>query len=465
MPIVIWWIRRDLRIQDNQALYSALQTGLSVLPVYILDPKILNHTAPHRHAFLFEGIDSLQKDIAQLNGKLVIKHGDPLEVLKTLVAEKDAVRIFCEADFTPYAIQRDERIARELPLSVVGAPTILHPASVIKMDGTPYAVFTPYSKKWREQFLAKPISIQLLENIFAQIQTESTPLPGYIPGKYFVPGEKAAQESLSQFLGGQVYQYHQNRNRLDLDGTSRLSPYLKFGMVSARQAAWMVRQKLITNSPSSELEGCETWLNELIWRDFYSAILYYHPNVLHQAFQAKYRNLDWRYAPDDLERWKLGQTGYPVVDAGMRQLLQTGWMHNRARMITASFLVKDLLINWQEGEAWFMQQLVDGDPASNNGGWQWTAGVGTDAAPYFRIFNPTTQGKKFDPTGNYIRTWLPELAGVPNAYIHQPEQMPLDVQQQVGCVIGRNYPKPMVDHAIARERCLQVYRQQKPADG
>ena len=245
---------------------------------------------------------------------------------------------------------------------------------------------------------------------------------------------------------------------MDLEGTSQLSPYFRFGMLSARRAANEVFQLIHSARDANSLKGCQTWLNELIWREFYTSILYHFPNVQKEAFQEKMRGISWRQSEEDLQRWKDGLTGYPVVDAAMRQLSQTGWMHNRARMIAASFLVKDLLINWQEGESWFMENLLDGDPASNNGGWQWTAGVGTDAAPYFRIFNPVSQGKKFDPRGDYVRRYLPELRKVPAQFIHEPWLMPLDVQQAAGAIIGRDYPGPMVDHSKVRIQTLAAYK-------
>ncbi len=247
---------------------------------------------------------------------------------------------------------------------------------------------------------------------------------------------------------------------MDLEGTSQLSPYLRLGMLSARQAAWAARQVSDFAETMTDREGVETWLNELIWREFYVSILFHFPFVRSKAFKAGFRQIHWRVDQAGLAAWKSGLTGYPVVDAAMRQLKATGWMHNRARMITASFLTKDLLIDWREGERFFMQQLLDGDPASNNGGWQWTAGTGTDAAPYFRVFNPVLQGQKFDPQGNYVRQWVPELAKVPTKILHTPWEMPLEIQKQVDCLIGRDYPAPIVDHAMARKRVLQAYKGQ-----
>ena len=290
---------------------------------------------------------------------------------------------------------------------------------------------------------------------------DSAPIPKSEPLPGFPAGEGKARQRLQSFTHNCIGSYTNDRNRLDLDGTSALSPYLRFGMLSAHQAWASARETLAQAETSEARRGIETWINELIWREFYNAILYHFPDVRKHAFRPAMRNIVWRNAKDDLSAWQTGHTGYPIVDAAMRQLLHTGWMHNRGRMIAASFLVKDLLINWQEGERWFMQHLVDGDPAANNGGWQWTAGVGTDAAPYFRIFNPILQSKKFDPQGAYIRHWVPELTQVPDKYIHEPWLMPSDVQQASACKIGKDYPLPIVDHQQARQRTLEAYAQAK----
>jgi deoxyribodipyrimidine photo-lyase len=290
--------------------------------------------------------------------------------------------------------------------------------------------------------------------------TEPT-LPSGVP---FLPGEAEAQRRLATFGQGEkapVFRYAGGRNRMDLAGTSGLSPYLRFGMVSARQAAATARGAL-EHAPNAEArKGAETWLNELIWREFYLTILYHFPQVRGASFRPEYDQIAWVNDEAAFAAWQEGRTGYPVVDAAMRQLKESGWMHNRARMIVASFLVKDLLIDWRWGERWFMQHLVDGDPGANNGGWQWTAGTGTDAAPYFRIFNPVLQSEKYDPDGEYIRQWVPELADVPHKFIHAPWEMPTEVQKEAGCLIGRDYPEPIIDHKQARERTLAAYGQVK----
>jgi deoxyribodipyrimidine photo-lyase len=254
-----------------------------------------------------------------------------------------------------------------------------------------------------------------------------------------------------------MYEYASGRDRQDMEGTSKLSPYLRFGMLSPKQAVTMALRAMQTAPDAVSQKGAEIWLNELIWREFYLHILYHFPLVRRKNFRMQH--VGWVNNEADFAAWCAGRTGYPVVDAAMRQLVESGWMHNRSRMIVASFLTKDLLIDWRWGERFFMQHLIDGDPAANNGGWQWTAGTGTDAVPYFRIFNPITQSLKHDPDGAYIRRWVPELSGVPTEYIHEPWKMPADVQRGSGCVIGVDYPPPIVDHAAVKERTLRAYQQ------
>jgi deoxyribodipyrimidine photo-lyase len=334
------------------------------------------------------------------------------------------------------------------------------PSEIIKADETPYTVFTPFSKAWLAHAwfgdpLPAPEWIPTLAAVVSEDIPANPPLSTQIP---FQAGETEAQRRLDAFIENAVYSYGDERNRMDLAGTSGLSPYLRFGMLSARQAVAAARQAEAQAADAESRRSAETWLNELIWREFYIAILYHFPSVRQTAFRPALRNLSWVNDLDDFDTWAQGRTGYPVVDAAMRQLLQTGWMHNRARMIAASFLTKDLLVDWRWGERHFMQHLIDGDPAANNGGWQWTAGTGTDAAPYFRIFNPVTQSLKFDPDGAFIRRFVPELVNVPTEFIHTPWKMPSDLQTQIGCQIGEDYPAPIVDHKLARERVLSVYK-------
>ncbi len=458
MKSVIWWIRRDVRLEDNPALQASLQTGLPVILLFILDPNLLQDPPTQRQSFLFQALQNLDEALHQLGNRLLICRGNPLKVLQQIMQEIPVDAIFAEEDYSPYAITRDTQIQNALPLKLVLGLVIHHPLQVLKADGTPYTIFTPFSKVWKA----------LLKNVITYPSPENLPSPDHpLPGislpetialSYFPASTSEANHRLEIFIQGPIFEYSQGRNLLDQPGTSTLSPYLRFGLLSIRTAYQAALKALESAILAEEKKGVETWINELIWREFYISILYNFPNVLQEAFYQHRRNIPWRYEPDELNAWQNGLTGYPVVDACMRQLNETGWMHNRGRMIVASFLTKDLLHNWQLGEGYFMQQLVDGDPAANNGGWQWTAGVGTDAAPYFRIFNPILQSKKFDPQGKFIRQWIPELSKVPQQYIHEPWTMPKDVQQQCGCIIGKHYPAPIVDHAIVKERVLQAFQ-------
>ncbi|MEJ5239820.1 MAG: deoxyribodipyrimidine photo-lyase [Anaerolineales bacterium] len=464
MRIVIWWLRRDLRLSDNPALHAAIKNGERVIPCFILDPLLLNgpKTSSKRRDFLLNGLAALDAELRRRGSYLVIRYGDPLTELGRLLNETGAQAIYAEADFSPFARRRDGRIAAVLPLHLVGGPTLRHPKEMLKPDGTPYTVFTPFKKAWLQQPLPTPADLlPAPKRIITPSGISSLSLPAIKTSAIFPPGELEAQRRLERFLSDGIAEYAEKRDRLDIEATSGLSPYLRFGMLSVQQAVVSALRSLQEGAG----KGAETWLSELIWREFYVSILYHFPQVLKRNFRREYDGIPWLNKSEDFAAWKSGQTGYPVVDAAMRQLAATGWMHNRARMIVASFLVKDLLIDWRWGEAWFMQQLVDGDPAANNGGWQWTAGVGTDAAPYFRIFNPVMQSMKFDPQGRFIRRWVPELQNVPDEYIHEPWKMPLHVQHRAGCRLGRDYPLPIVDHEMARQRVLQAFSQAQRAVG
>lgn len=457
----IWWIRRDLRLHDNQALQAAWQSGGRVVPVFIQDAQLLGPAAPLRKAFLWAGLHALDAGLRRLGSRLILRTGDPLDVLQQVMQETGAGHIYTEEDYSPYALRRDRRVAAALPLSLLPGVTVLHPGSVRKPDGRPYTVFTPFSRAWKAGAVSlitalSPLPAPQHLDSPGELASEAWPAIEDAPG--FPSGELEAQRRLESFCAWPLYAYADRRNRLDLDGTSALSPYLRFGMISARQALLSAQAARWATDERGEQISVDTWVNELIWREFYIAILYHFPEVLRAAFQPGMRQINWRDAPWELQAWKDGLTGYPVVDAAMRQLRQTGWMHNRGRMIVASFLVKDLLVNWQEGERWFMRNLVDGHPAANNGGWQWVAGVGTDAAPYFRIFNPVLQGQKFDPAGEYVRRWVPELAQVPAKWIHRPWEMPAQVQRACGVQIGKDYPLPVIDRAAVRERTLSAYQ-------
>jgi deoxyribodipyrimidine photo-lyase len=468
MTRAIWWIRRDLRITDNQALASALEHAKEVIPAFILDQRLLtsDYAGSKRVSFLLEGLRYLEADLQARGSRLILRQGDPRQELAALMAESGAELVFAEQDVSPYARHRDARVAQHVPLNLVTGLTVHPPGSILKANGAPYTVFTPFSRSWKAMPLPGADAILTAPQVILTptgLPSQPVPtVPALPPGVPFLPGEAEAQRRLRHFVGGvqpAIHNYAEGRNRLDLAGTSTLSPYLRFGMLSARQAAVAAREATELAPNAQARKGAQIWLNELIWREFYVAILFHFPAVRGQSFRPEYDRIGWDNDEKAFTAWCEGRTGYPVVDAAMRQLAQTGWMHNRARMIVASFLVKDLLIDWRWGERWFMQHLVDGDPAANNGGWQWTAGTGTDAAPYFRIFNPVLQGQKSDPQGAYVREWLPELARVPDRFIHQPWTMPKEDQQKADCRIGRDYPPPIVEHAQARQRTLAAYAQ------
>jgi deoxyribodipyrimidine photo-lyase len=457
MKPVIWWIRRDFRLQDNQALARALSHSSIVIPLFILDPHFVKIEGQSRRSFLFNAISSLNSDLLDRGSRLILREGDPVNELRSVLIESGAEKIFAEQDFSPYAKHRDSIVAMELPAEFVPGLTIFPPGSVQKADGTPYTIFTPFKHAWKSlPSPGHPLKAPI--RFTTPLQLKSLKITPNNSAAYFPASETEAEKRFEHFISDHLSAYRTDRDRMDLSGTSNLSPYLKFGLISARKLAFIAKDYSDKSENEDVKKSTEAWLSELVWRDFYYSILDQFPFVLRRAFRESYMGIPWRTSKNDLDAWKNGLTGFPIVDAGMRQLRETGWMHNRARMITASFLAKDLLINWQEGEKWFMAHLIDGDSASNNGGWQWCAGTGTDAAPYFRIFNPILQGKKFDPMGKYIRRWLPELICVPDKYIHSPWEMPQDMQSMVGFHVGKDYPKPIVDHAKARERALAAYR-------
>ncbi len=469
---VIWWIRRDLRLGHNPVLQAALETGASVIPLFILDEHLLRSrfVGEKRLAFLYGGLSALDNDLRRHDSILILRQGDPLQVLTALVAETGSSRIFAEPDYSPYAARRDRSVDQVLPLQWVGSPAALPPGFVHKPGGDPYTIFTPFSRAWKEIYLVSSprseqkdsASTHSLGSSQQILQMQSFGLP-HLPLPYsYQPGEAEATRRMEQFTSpgdpdAPIYSYGQNRDILALDGTSTLSPYIRFGMLSIRRVVTAANAAIQAAPDPPARRSAETWLNELIWRDFYIHILAHFPHVRQRNFGQK--NVKWRNDPADFQAWANGQTGYPLVDAAMRQLYQTGWMPNRARMIAASFLTKDLLVDWRMGEKWFMQHLLDGDPASNNGGWQWTAGTGVDAAPYFRVFNPILQSQKHDPHGRYIRRWVPELVDIPDDYIHKPWEMPPDLQREHRVLIGMNYPDPIVDHNYIRQRFLAAFRQ------
>ncbi|NWF68852.1 MAG: deoxyribodipyrimidine photo-lyase [Chloroflexi bacterium] len=462
---VIHWFRRDLRLSDNRALSAALSAGVPVIPLFVFDSRIYKsqRSGAPRLAFLLRALHALDDTLRQHNSRLLIRFGTPPEALRDLVSETNAQAVYCNDDYTPYAQERDRELKATLsvPLHLYDDLLLLAPGQVNKDDGDPFMVFTPFKKRWLS--LPKmPFEPDLPPGRFHPLDgIDGKALPTLAELGFAetiaVPdaSESQARRLLLGFTSNSIYRYNEGRNRLAADwqhdpvnGSSFLSPYLHLGILSIRHA-YGLAQAAQDKAPDKEsADAVEAWISELIWRDFYNHILFYFPHVLKHNFRREYNALQWRHAPAELQAWKAGMTGYPVVDAAMRQLNATGWMPNRARMIVASFLCKDLLIDWREGEQYFMQHLIDGDTAANNGGWQWTAGTGTDAQPYFRIFNPISQSMKFDPEGTYLRRWLPELRDIPNDYIHAPWEAPTP---------PAGYPAPLVEHNFARKRTMEAF--------
>lgn len=425
--INIYWFRRDLRLHDNHGLYHALKDDFPVFPVFIFDKSILDLLeikSDKRVEFIYNSLEGMQKQLVKMGSSLNVYYGFPTDVFKLLIDKYDVQKIIVNHDYEPYAIKRDQEIGalvKEAGVSFYDYKdqVIFEKNEIVKDDGRPYSVFTPYSKKWKSKldypFLDKYDTEKHLTNLYKQSEKTLPTLEeiGFKRTHAFFPDSRVSNEVISKYVAQRDYPA--------VHGTSRLSVHLRFGTISIRSL--VSRAKDIS----------ETFLNELIWREFYQMILWHFPKIADgKAFKADYDFIEWRNNEDEFSKWCSGQTGYPIVDAGMRELNETGFMHNRVRMITASFLCKHLLIDWRWGEAYFAEKLLDFDLASNNGGWQWVAGSGCDAAPYFRIFNPRLQTEKFDPQLKYIRKWVPEFESF-------------------------TYPRPIVDHEFARKRCLEVF--------
>jgi deoxyribodipyrimidine photo-lyase len=479
MQPIIHYFRRDLRLQDNTALAAAAHdSDGAAIPLFILDERLLNpqgrFSSAARVQFLLESLRVLDDALRQRGSALVVRRGDPQHELLRIVQESGAQAVYWNRDYSPYAMARDTALVRimEEASCVVKQfkdAMIAEPDELLTKQDTPYMVFTPYARKWQQRLDEQGVEMADIPDLrLPAAQMPATlPIPeladlGLHTNQQAIPGgEQHGWDCLQTFTDLRhrhtISGYDSERDILALPATSRLSAHLRLGTVSPRAC---VRAALDVQQRHAEAAtGVQSWLNELAWRDFYMQILSHFPHVLRGAFKQQYDALQWENDPALFAAWCEGRTGYPIVDAAMRQLNQEAWMHNRARMIVASFLTKDLLIDWRWGERYFMQQLVDGDPAANNGGWQWAAGTGTDAQPYFRIFNPTSQGQKFDPQGAYVRHYLPELANVPEKFIHEPWKMPRQAQQRAGVQVGRDYPAPIVDHAVQRKRALVLYQE------
>ncbi|MDT7833417.1 deoxyribodipyrimidine photo-lyase [Flavobacteriaceae bacterium S356] len=426
--VVVFWFRRDLRLDDNTALFHALNSGIPVLPIFIFDPDILSKLPKDdaRVTFIYETLDQLNRTLKKQGKAIAIYHGTPLKIFNEILKEHDVSAIYTNHDYEPYAKERDNSIrefsrSRSINFHSFKDQVIFEKNEVVKPNGTPYVVYTPYSKKWLEKYqMTTPktnTSANMIEHFLTSKDNPQVSLQdlGFTPSKV-----KVASFHLDSLL---IDEYEATRNFPALDQTSKLGTHLRFGTVSIRRIVAKAAKQY--NS---------TFLKELIWREFFMQILWHFPQTTDTCFRPKYERLEWRNNEEEFKKWCEGMTGYPLVDAGMRQLNQTGFMHNRVRMLVGSFLCKHLLIDWRWGEAYFAEKLHDYEMASNVGNWQWVAGCGVDAAPYFRIFNPTTHIQKFDKNLVYIKKWVPEFQEF-------------------------TYPPPMVEHTFARERCLKMYKE------
>ncbi len=481
-PVIIWF-RQDLRLANQLALSAAASTGQPVIPLYILDnvtPGTWAHGGASRW-WLDKSLASLAASLENLGSRLILRQGGAAAVLTTLAEETGASAVYTQAAYEPWASTLEHHIHAELATRGVAfkrmaGAVMKRPDSIRTQTGHPFKVYTPF---WRA-FQAGPSVAQPVPAPKSLAKPKRWPTsdglaswhlhpakPDWSAGfsEEWTPGEAGAIGRLETFLDDALRDYADDRNRPDRPGTSKLSPHLHFGEISPATcwyAAIAAADRISSEGATADL-GLDTFQRELVWREFATHLLVHWPTLPEQPFKPEYASFPYVHDPKGLHAWQRGLTGFPIVDAGMRELWHTGWMHNRVRMITASFLIKDLLIPWQAGEAWFWDTLVDADLASNAASWQWVAGCGADAAPYFRIFNPSRQGATFDPEGTYVRRWVPELANLPPEHIHEPWSAPPLILAAAGVALGKNYPHPIVDHARAREKALSALKELKAA--
>jgi deoxyribodipyrimidine photo-lyase len=473
-PTIVWF-RQDLRLQDNPALTAALQRGGAVVPVYIHDDAGEGDwpAGGASRWWLHHSLASLDAGLRARGSRLVVATGESGAVLRSLLKQTGANAVYWNRRYEPAAIARDKALKAELLAAGVEAKSfnaalLFEPHTVQNKAGGPFQVFTPF---WRHcQTLPVDVPVKLPAGNFpaptkwpapaALAELALLPKIKWDTGlaAAWAPGEEAALKRLKKFTTGAMADYDDRRNAPGVDGTSALSPHLHFGEIGPRQVWAAVRALSKESGVFPANRGGQVFLSEVGWREFAHHLLFHFPQAPTKPLREDFARFPWRKNAKQLRAWQKGLTGYPIVDAGMRQLWATGWMHNRVRMIVASFLVKHLRLSWQEGAAWFWDTLADADLANNTLGWQWSAGCGADAAPYFRVFNPFLQGAKFDPEGDYVRRWVPELAKMPAEFIHQPWEAPLHVLAQAGITLGKDYPQPLVDHGEAREAALAAFK-------
>lgn len=472
MTPIILWFRKDLRLTDNPALTAAVEDGAPILPLYILEEDT-NNPWPLGNAqkwWLHHSLSQLNETFLKLGGQLFLKRGNPQEILGELVKTVRAKEVYWNRCYEPYALHRDNYIKENLQslgVRVKGfkGNLLFEPWEVLNKQGTAFKVYTPFwkeclSKLDVQKTLSKPKKLNLYNASVLNENLSDFKLlpqnPDWSLNFYEVwqPGEMNAEKLLKEFLDHRVHEYTLKRDYPAINGTSRLSPHIHFGEISVRQ----IVEQLKFSKEFKKETGDEVYLSELGWREFCYSLLYHFPELPERNFQITFNDFSWENNDANLRDWQKGRTGYPIVDAGMRELWTTGWMHNRIRMVVASFLTKHLLLPWQQGEKWFWDTLLDADLASNASGWQWVAGCGADAAPYFRIFNPVLQGEKFDPEGDYVRRFVPELRQLSKQYIHKPWLAPTEELEKGEVVLGKTYPYPIIDHGKARQRALQAYK-------
>jgi deoxyribodipyrimidine photo-lyase len=471
MDIAIVWFRQDLRLTDNPALYYAAKQYSHILPLYILDENLPWSPGAAQQWWLHHSLHALQQQFKKLGLTLILKRGAPSKILLSLCKEHKIAAVYWNRCYEPAVIERDKSIEEDLNKNAIKVTSyngslLIEPWEISNKQGSYFKVFTPFYNQLNRQIiigtpLPKP-NLKRMNNIQSD-QLSSWQLlptkPNWAIGfeRIWQPGELAAQEKLDDFIAQNLVNYTSDRDFPAKNGTSELSPYLHFGEISPKQIGHCIKQE-VENTFSYQVEQ---FLRQLAWREFSYHFLYHFPGFPEENFQKKFDYFTWATNKKLLNAWQRGQTGYPIVDAGMRELWSTGYMHNRVRMITASFLTKHLLIDWRKGAKWFWDTLVDADLANNSMGWQWVAGSGVDASPYYRIFNPILQGKKFDPDGQYVKQWVPELKQLSNKYLHQPWQASSKILKIAGINLGKDYPKPVVEHDFARNRALQYYRKLK----